>query len=240
MLRFIAHSITPARAWALLALPLVLLSTCGPSIINAPEHLPPFSAQLNRCEKWMGGSFQSTDTQLYQTRIWSSAPKAIWIYSELQSSEQPKRPLEQRVYQLTDGLDGSVRVATYDLPGDPLDFAGAWQDPRAFNSLDPANLSLRGGCTISLRTTAGGGFNGSTQGQGCDSPNDSARYRTMSMTVRSLAIERWPRDFNAQGQQVAGPTDRAILYKRTNAAAMPQHTKPGTGIAPDLGPYEAK
>ena len=70
----------------------LLATSCAPSLIEAPEELPPFSDSLVQCTRWMDGSFthdrasrgpQAPTMQMNQARIWTEKTDGIWLYSEL-------------------------------------------------------------------------------------------------------------------------------------------------------------
>lgn len=181
---------------------------------------------------WMTGAFSSAaqaagdpeflDIRLFMTRIWADRDDGAWLYVEQASASALARPYRQRVYRVTTSDDGSFRSEVFELPGDPLAFAGSWRDPSKFASLDPGTLPAREGCAIVLRRD-GDGFNGSTQGNSCPSSLRGATYATSTVRISSRGMATWDRGFDASGAQVWGATKGAYEFARVDpeTAATP-------------------
>lgn len=195
------------RAVTALALSsLALLGGCA-----TVEPLPNDLAELTR---WMSGTFSShaqsvarpgdfLDIRLVMTPIWRERDDGAWLYVEQAVASATERPYRQRVYHLSQNADGSIVSEVFTLPGDALEFAGAWKRPDAFAQLAPGALTERKGCAITLRRNAGR-FEGSTSGTECPSELEGAKYATSEAFVRSQSIETWDRGYAENGEQVWG------------------------------------
>lgn len=185
---------------------LVWLGGCA-----AVEPLPNDVAELTR---WMSGTFSShaqsverpgefLDIRLVMVPIWRERDDGAWLYVEQAVATAAERPYRQRVYHLSQSADGSIVSEVFTLPGEALEFAGAWKRPEAFAKLSPGALTPRTGCAITLRRN-GGRFEGSTNGTDCPSELGGAKYATSEAFVRSQSIETWDRGYAENGEQVWG------------------------------------
>ena len=150
------------------------------------------------------------DIRLYMAPIWAEREDGPWLYVEQAAALALERPYRQRVYHLVD-VPGGVRSDVFVLPGDPLDYAGAWARPQAFGSLSPGDLVERVGCSIHLHRTADG-FEGSTVGTGCTSSLYGAAYATSQVYVTEGVLASWDRGFDAGGDQVWGAEHGPYLF----------------------------
>ncbi len=200
MINVMFRGIVLAAAIALLSLP----TGCAASPQQAADDVA----------LMMNGSFTSLkqsqrdpaffEVELHMTPIWGDRGDGPWLYVEQAMATARDKPYRQRVYR-TVGLDGStVRSDVYELPGDPLVFAGAWRDPVAFTNFTPDNLSLRDGCSITLTLQADGSWRGGTDGASCPSSLRGATYATSEVTLLEDALQSWDRGFDANGVQVWG------------------------------------
>lgn len=229
---------------------LMLLGSCGPPLVEAPEKLPPFSELAVRCHKWMSGSFNNASQvrkqpdvaprELHQCGIWPSRTDGLWLYSEEVDPARPLAPMRQVVYRITDDLSGGLLLQAYTLPGNTLLFAGEWQDPDTFNQVDPFNLSLQAGCGVHVDRQPDGRLSGGTQGTDCASTREGASYQTETISIGSLDIKIWRRGFDQGNKQVWGSQTGPMIFERSNAAAQPESIKPGSDHIPDIGPYTPK
>ena len=136
----------------------LLLSSCAPSLVEAPEELPPFSDSLVRCTRWMDGSFMherpsghdgASRLEMNQARIWPSKTDGIWLYSELLVVEAGReRIMHQLIYRAQDDPSGGILIDSYRFPGDPSRFKGAWRDPELFDRVDSFMLKTEAGCAM--------------------------------------------------------------------------------------------
>ena len=80
-------------------------------------------------------------------------------------------------------------------------------------SLDVSELILREGCHVDL-TWNGEGFEGSTEGESCQSSLNGSAYATSEVKTTPDRIESWDRGWDAQGTQVWGAVNGAYLFDR--------------------------
>ncbi|MEM7519080.1 MAG: chromophore lyase CpcT/CpeT, partial [Planctomycetota bacterium] len=90
------------------------------------------------------------DIRLEVVPIWTEREDGPWLYVEQAAAVALERPYRQRVYQLEGGPHQGFRSTVYELPGDPLAFAGAQNDEVPLAELGPEALSLLEGCTVYL------------------------------------------------------------------------------------------
>ena len=175
--------------------------------------------------EWLSGSFSSQaqsempesqyfDIRLEVVPIWNNRDDGPWLYVEQAAASALDRPYRQRVYHLTQPEPGVFRSAVFTLPGEPLDFAGAWQDPARFDTLSPADLDERDGCHIMMRYS-GGAFIGSTEGTGCESTLRGASYATSEVVVEAARLTSWDQGWDAAGEQAWGAVDGPYIFDRT-------------------------
>jgi hypothetical protein len=201
---------------------------------------------------------------LHMTPIWSDRADGPWLYVEQAAAGSLDKPYRQRVYQLAlserpDLAPGTVESRVFELPGDPLAFAGAWQDPSRFDDLDPATLVARDGCTVFLRplpteaqpdpaSEDGTGatssdvpgvatrWAGSTEGNGCSSSLRGARYATSEVIVTPEELRSWDRGFDAEGKQVWGAVKGAYRFRKATSGADGGRTGVSSGQAQTADP----
>lgn len=154
---------------------------------------------------------------LHMTPIWRERADGPWLYVEQAAAETADKPYRQRVYQLSARADGMLVSDVFALPGDPLRFAGAWQQPNLLNEITPADLKRRDGCAITLFPTATG-FAGATNGNGCASDIRGAAYATSDVSISSGELRTWDRGFDKSGNQVWGATAGPYIFKRRGGA----------------------
>lgn len=173
-------------------------------------------ADIDVLARWMTGSFSSAaqsvadpdnyfDIRLSMVPIWTERDDGPWLYVEQAAASAILRPYRQRVYHLV-ALDDTVRSDVYELPGDPLEFAGAWTTPEVFGAFGPDQLAEREGCSIYLARWADGVFAGSTDGDACKSSLRGASYATSGVIVTRELLTSWDRGYDDADQQVWGAT----------------------------------
>ena len=174
---------------------------------------------------WMTGWFSSIeqheadpenyfDIHLRVCRIWRGREDGPWLYVEQAASTSLDRPYRQRVYNLIDRADGTIASVIHTLPGEALDFAGAWKKVDALSELTPDDLEERAGCAVILTWSGDGTFTGSTVEDFCKSTLRGASYATSEVTVGPMALISWDRGFDEDGQQVWGATEGGYIFKR--------------------------
>lgn len=241
----IPFKLTRLTEAALLACALILTS-CAPSLIEAPEELPPFSDSLVQCTRWMDGSFLQQNRaddqdaqrmQMNQVRIWTERTDGIWLYSELQTLGKRKEiVLHQLIYRAQDDPSGGILIDPYMLPGDSSRFIGAWKEPELFDRVDAFTLDPEAGCAMRLRRMAGGGFKGGTIGEDCRVSRRGATRMNESLRIGSLEIFYAMEGFDQDDRTVFG-SDKPIVFTRSNATEDPRTIKPGTDKPTDLKMY---
>ncbi len=203
---------------------LAVLASCGSAAILRPA--APAEDPLARLARLLAGSFSSAaqakessdyfDIRLHMTPIWAARPDGPWLYVEQARADALERPYRQRVYHLSrrEGSRGPEYIsAVFELPGDPLVFAGAWKEPARLDSIAPTDLAAREGCEVVLAESEGG-FVGSTVGQKCGSTLRGASYATSEVHVTSEGIVSWDRGFDAAGKQVWGAERGGYVFVR--------------------------
>lgn len=171
-------------------------------------------AELARLVDYMTGDFSSQaqsrrDSDYYDIRlhirpIWPSDKGKHWLYVEQATASAENKPYRQRVY-LVERDGKGFKSIVYTLPN-PEKWIGAYKDVSLFESIKPADLSLREGCTVFLEKKSDGSFAGSSRGEGCESNIRGAKYATSRVTVTARALLSWDQGFNDKGEQVWGAT----------------------------------
>jgi len=174
---------------------------------------------------WMTGVFSSAlqasadpenffDVRLVMMPIWEDREDGPWLYVEQAVGEALERPYRQRVYHLVD-IAGGARSDVYELPGDPLGFARAWERKHVFGDIAPEDLVLRDGCSIYLtRGMDEVSYVGATRGTGCASSLGGAHHATSEVVIRPDFISSWDRGFDDEGLQVWGATEGPYQFDR--------------------------
>ncbi len=181
----------------------------------------------------MAGSFSSEqqsiddraffDIRLHMARIWTSGPRAqpasphtrtAWLYVEQAMATTLDKPYRQRIYRLTQLDATTFKSEVFELPGDPLRFAGTFASPQAFNNLTPDQLSARAGCEILLASLRDGTFEGTTNGRDCPSSLRGASYATSQARITAEGLITWDRGFNDKAEQVWGATKSGYIFRR--------------------------
>jgi hypothetical protein len=208
-------------------LPLALLPACQETGGQTEEASPDAGrSQPEELVAWMTGWFSSAeqaallpddyfDIRLFMVPIWTDRTDGPWLYVEQAAASALQRPYRQRVYHLVATEDG-VRSDVYELPGDPLVFAGDWRTPERFVALGPDELVPRTGCSIFLERTADG-YRGSTVEGDCPSTLAGASYATSEVVISEDVLESWDRGFDAHGEQVWGATAGAYVFVKIEA-----------------------
>jgi CpeT protein len=184
------------------------------------------SSGLETLASLMTGSFGSAeqsahddgfrDVRLHVARIWSgrAARGEVWLYVEQALASSLDEPYRQRIYRLSATNDDAFESAVWELPGNPLAYAGAWASPTRFDSLSPGDLVERRGCVVELRRVSPTEFAGSTRGRECLSSLRGAAYATSEVTFTEDAMTSWDRGYDAGGNQVWGSTKGPYVFRR--------------------------
>lgn len=223
-----------------LAAPLLLiaLSACSsnhadtaPQTEAVPATTGPTAADIARLETlvgYMAGSFDSGeqaaadkdyfDIRLRMTPIWTDRRTGDesgtrWLYVEQAMADQLAKPYRQRVYRVSALGGGRFKSEVLELPGNPLEFAGAWKTPRVFDTMNAQDLIAREGCSL-LLTDKNNAFTGSTNERDCLSNFRGAAYTTSEATITGDSIISWDRGFDNEGKQVWGAVKGGYIFKR--------------------------
>ena len=145
-----------------------------------------------------------------------------WMYVEQAVTTSAEKPYRQRVYRLTPlvytDVNGAaqigVRSEVWELPGDPLRYAGAWRSMDPLADIGPESLSLKDGCEVVLFRAADGTWRGSTVGNGCVSKRQGAAYTTSMVEITATGLRTLDRGFDAKGTQVWGSEHGAYDFVR--------------------------
>lgn len=213
----------PQRSPVILAPLVIVLLTLG--CTATPETTDAHHADLDAMQALMVGTFSSHqqsvedpryfDIRLVMVPIWTERDDGYWLYVEQAAASTLDRPYRQRVYHLSvqDDPAAPLKSAVYTLPGDPLDYAGAWERMAMFDDVGPDDLALREGCAIHLRRNADGTFTGATRGTGCASSLGDAAYATSEVEIRPRLLTSWDRGFSADGAQAWGAEAGPYLFR---------------------------
>lgn len=171
---------------------------------------------------------------LHMTEIWTrfsanpagqrdgAARGERWLYVEQAVTTATERPYRQRVYRLTPlvwtDVNGAtqvgVRSEVWELPGDPLRYAGAWRSVDPLADIGPESLSLKDGCEVVLFRGVDGAWRGSTVGDGCASSRQGAAYTTSMVEINAQGLKTLDRGFDAKGAQAWGSEHGAYEFVR--------------------------
>lgn len=181
------------------------------------------SPQAREVAAALAGSFSSAeqaaadtayfDIRLQMMPIWTDRTDGPWLYVEQAVSSRQDKPYRQRVYRIRPAANGNVESQVFTLPG-PTRFAGAWRDPAPLAALTPDSLELRDGCSIFLRRSGDGHYEGGTLGTGCPSELRGASFATSIVTIEPAMLLSWDRGFDAQGKQVWGAEKGGYVFMK--------------------------
>lgn len=181
------------------------------------------AGDLELLATWMCGSFSSAaqaeedpehyrDIRLHTTLVWTTRKDGPWLYVEQAAASSPDKPYRQRVYHLTKGpAKGTFESAVFELPGDPLVFAGAWKAPELLDGVKIEDLTPRAGCTIVLRFN-NAAFSGSTAGEACVSTLRGADYATSEVMIEESRLVSWDRGWDEAGNQRWGAESGGYIF----------------------------
>jgi hypothetical protein len=208
---------------AVLLLALVPALSCGRSRAALPEGTSQGGrAALDELAARLEGTYSNAEQarsdperheseRLVVTRLWQRRVDGPWLLVERAAVRRLDRPRAIWVWRLAPVQDGLWRIDTFDLPGDPLDFAGAGSDASLLEGLRPADLAARRGCELLLSRSSDDGFHGTTTGTGCARGVDG-RYTTVQLTVLTSRISLWQRQHDAVGRPLPGTPNEPSLF----------------------------
>jgi hypothetical protein len=182
-------------------------------------------ADPERLAGFMTGAFSSKaqadadkeyfDVHLHMARAWKDRPGEYWLYVEQAMATALDKPYRQRVYKLEKRSDKVILSRVYDLPGDPLKFAGAWKKDEPLADIKPEQLTEKAGCAITLIRKADGTYSGATKGQGCVSNLKGASYATSEVTITADTLTSWDRGYDAANKQVWGAVKGPYVFMKS-------------------------
>lgn len=206
---------------------------CGPIVIpktlTEEERIEAQAAAARRADveqvaSMMVGSFSSegqaaesreyVDVRIECSRLWDDRQDGIWLYIEQATAGAISKPYRQRVYRFFVQPNGIVVVEVYELPGEPLRFAGAWRRPELLEKVSPKSLILKDGCQMALRKISDIEWRGGTVGNACLTDLRGATYATSEMIIAPEGLRIWDRGFDKDGKQVWGPAKAGYEFVR--------------------------
>lgn len=203
----------------------VILGAMAAGCASRSPKVDEASPGLGALVSWMSGSFSSAaqaaedpenyrDVRLHMTPMWTDRSDGPWLYVEQAMATSLDKPYRQRVYRLSKGkVKATFESAVFELPGDPLVFAGAWKTPELVAGLTPQDLTQKQGCSIILQF-GDGAFRGSTLGTDCLSTLRGAAYATSEVTIESDRLISWDRGFDGDGWQVWGAEKGGYIFMK--------------------------
>jgi hypothetical protein len=212
---------------AALVLGLAACASAPPSDADVAARADP-EADVRAVATWMTGTFSSAeqhaaapddyfDIRLVMVPVWTDRTDGVWLYVEQAVGDHLEAPYRQRVYRLSREGEGEVASDVYTLPGEAKRFAGAWRQPVPLADVKPEDLTLRAGCTVHLRRTADGAWEGGTRGAGCASELRGAKYATTEIRLEDGLLRAWDRGHTEAGDQVWGPAKGPYRFVRVSA-----------------------
>jgi len=152
--------------------------------------------------------------------IWRDADPGSgerWLYTESWMPGAPA-PYMQRISRLRAEPDGTILARRYTLP-EAARYIGAWQVPRAFDSLQPEQLTELTGCDATITRAGAGRFEGGTTGNHCRNTYKGAAYAISQSVLTADEMVNWDRGFSPSGELVWGPAAGGYRFQRAGEAA---------------------
>jgi len=204
-----------------------LPAACGTITQGPAPSAPARSEAVDQVASWMIGTWSSAKQSaeqpadfksvvLHMTPIWLDRRDGRWLYVEQAMVESVDKPYRQRIYQVVPHGEG-VRSMVYELPGDALAYAGAWSAPARFDTLEPALLVPREGCSVDMTRAAADRWSGGTRPEACESVLRGAKWASSEVSLEPGRLTTWDRGYDAAGKQVWGATKGPYIFlKETN------------------------
>lgn len=181
------------------------------------------SIDTGKLVSFMEGSFSSEeqskndsdyyDIRLHMKRIWPEISSAYYLYVEQAVASAQEKPYRQRVYRITNTYEGRFESAVFTIK-DPLRFAGEWKKENPLTELTPDSLTVREGCSVILTLMTNDHYEGSTEGNNCESDLRGAKYATSEVRISKDEIISWDRGYDADGRQVWGAEKGGYVFKK--------------------------
>ncbi len=216
------------RILSLQAAVAIVVALVGGCTFAVRNDIAPQAASSDRASEvaaLMAGQYDSRDQSatdsgyyaisLAMVPIWPQRTDGHWLYVEQAVADSLEKPYRQRVYRVSNGLDGEVLSAVYTID-QPARFVQGWRNG-ALDDLTEAMLQPRTGCTVSLRAM-GNAWRGATIGKDCVSDLRGAAYATAEVALDGASMRSWDRGYDTSGKQVWGATAGPYNFiKRTPA-----------------------
>ena len=181
------------------------------------------SIDTGKLVSFMEGSFSSEeqskndsdyyDIRLHMKRIWPEISSAYYLYVEQAVASAQEKPYRQRVYRITNTYEGRFESAVFTIK-DPLRFAGEWKKENPLTELTPDSLTRREGCSVILTLMNDDTYEGSTEGNNCESDLRGAKYATSEVRISKDEIISWDKGYDADGRQVWGAEKGGYVFKK--------------------------
>ncbi|MFO6423129.1 chromophore lyase CpcT/CpeT [Motilimonas sp. KMU-193] len=194
-----------------------MLKNVGFILILLPNYAWALSSELEKLSLWFEGEYTNLNQaesdpnfeslQYLARRFWHQRGDGSWFYTEQIKNQKGVLPYQQRILQFIDQPNGSIRMHTYTTP-QPIDFTGAYYQPKLLKALTLQQLTMQQGCDIVFNYIANlDQFIGITETHECE-----LDFRGASHLKISYAI-----GINQFFQQVAGYTDKEQLVWSTSS-----------------------
>lgn len=150
---------------------------------------------------------------LHMYPIWKNR-EGTWLYVEQALASTQDKPYRQRVYQLQNMADGTVKSTVFTLK-DQDSFIGKWDDPKFFNQFTANSLlELRDGCAVIMKRLDATTFEGATIGKNCLSTLRGASYATSKVNISATGVESWDQGFDRNDEQVWGAEKGGYFFSK--------------------------
>lgn len=204
------------------ALATLLQAACGTVNQGPTMAKTPPSRAADEVAVWMMGNYSSSaqaksdpenfkSVVLHIAPIWVERIDGRWLYMEQAMADTPDKPYRQRVYRIMDEA-GGVENMVFELPGEPLRFAGAWKDTDRMNQLMPQLLTPLEGCSVHLKRTGNAEWTGGTGDQLCESALRGATHAHSQWWLKAGELRTWDQGFDASGKQVWGTANGPYIF----------------------------
>lgn len=187
-----------------------LLMGTAPAVVAQVK----FSKDLRKLTEWYAGRYENVSqvrrdslaqpVLVYVTPIWENlVTDGIWMYEEI--TDLQKNVISQRIYRFADVNAFQWEAVIYELPGIER-YVGAWQNPSAFDELDPeVDLNGLADCTIIFNKKGEAKYAGATIRKECKYGKKNAYYVTSAIEIYENKIIRADRGFEHDHTQLWGP-----------------------------------
>ena len=194
------------------AVPLLL----GAALPGCASARPADDPELRTLAAWMTGTFSSAaqhaerpddvaGVRLVVIPVWPHLDDGPWLYAEQAPADRPEAPDRQGVVHLRREADGSVATDVFALPADPGQFRATWRDETPLCCIRPGDLELRAGCTIRLRRTDDGAWEGDTDGPRGAGDRPGPALAPARIRLADGLLRAWEPGSGTSGDPARGP-----------------------------------